>query len=166
MARRLQALDVPIAYTLEGGARAECGDLLWIDHELLAVGIGFRTNREGLRQLQGALTGVTVFPVELPYYHGPESCLHLLSLISIVDEKLAVVYPPLMSVRLWQFLHKLDFRLVEVPGDEFATMGTNVLALAPGNADALSFPIGIADSAPNCCRYCRSDGNICYPEDA
>jgi len=132
IARRLQALGVPTVYKLGGEARAECGDLLWIDHDILAVGVGFRTNRAGLRQLQEALTGVTVFPVELPYFRGPECCLHLLSLISIVDRKLAVVYPPLMSVRFWQFLIKLGFRLVEVPPEEFATMGPNVLALSPG----------------------------------
>src|SRR5437016_5754344 len=58
--------------------------------------------REGkkLRQLREALTkiGVTVIPVELPYYSGPETCLHLLSLISIVDHQLVVIYPPRCSV--------------------------------------------------------------------
>jgi N-dimethylarginine dimethylaminohydrolase len=55
-----------------------------------------------------------------------------LSLISIVDHKLAVVYPPLLSVPFWQFLQERGFRLVEVPEQEFPTMGPNVLALAPG----------------------------------
>src|SRR6266699_1922940 len=66
-------------------ALAEGGDLLWLDHETLAVGLGFRTNAEGLRQLHEALAqlGVKVIPVELPYYGGPQACLHLLSLISI-----------------------------------------------------------------------------------
>ncbi|SRR6266436_5232003 len=92
--------------------------------------------REGkkLRQLREALTkiGVTVIPVELPYYSGPETCLHLLSLISIVDHQLAVIYPPLLSVPFWQELGWRGFRLIEVPDAEFATMGPNVLALAPG----------------------------------
>jgi dimethylargininase len=134
MARRLEELGVPILYTLQGEARAEGGDLLWLDHETLAVGQGFRTNAEGLRQLREVLAGigVTVIPVELPYYTGPESCLHLLSLISIVDEHVAIVYPPLLSVPFWQELQRREFRLVEVPDAEFATMGPNVLALAPG----------------------------------
>ena len=105
---------------------------MWIDHDSLAVGVGFRTNREGLRQLKEALPGVRVFPVELPYFNGPECCLHLLSLISIVDHKVAVIYPPLMSVRFWQHLNKLRYRLIEAPPEEFATMGPNVLALEPG----------------------------------
>jgi len=62
----------------------------------------------------------------------PESCLHLLSLISIVDHNLAVVYPPLLSVPFWQYLQRRGFRMIEVPSEEFETMGPNVLALAPG----------------------------------
>ena len=134
MARRFQSLGIPILYTLHGEARAEGGDLLWLDHETLAVGLGFRTNTKGLRQLREALTNinVTVISVDLPYYTGPEACLHLLSLISIVDWATAVVYPPLLSVPFWQELQKRNFRLIEVPENEFLAMGTNVLALAPG----------------------------------
>ncbi|MFL5803652.1 MAG: dimethylarginine dimethylaminohydrolase family protein [Roseiflexaceae bacterium] len=134
MARRLDALGIPILSTLHGEALAEGGDLLWLSHDTLAVGLGFRTNAEGLRQLGAALgdLGVTLVPVELPYYTGPAACLHLLSLISIVDHDLAVVYPPLLSTPFWQLLERRGFRLVEVPDEEFATMGPNVLALAPG----------------------------------
>lgn len=134
MARTLERLGVPVIATLHGDALTEGGDLLWLDERTLAVGLGFRTNREGLRQLGEALAphGVTLLPVELPYYAGPAACLHLLSLISIVDERLAVVYPPLMSVPFWQELRRRGFRLVEVPEQEFLTMGPNVLALAPG----------------------------------
>jgi len=134
LARCFEALGVPVLYALHGEAQAEGGDLLWIDHDTLAVGLGFRTNAEGLHQLSEALTGLgtTIIPVELPYYGGPESCLHLLSLISIVDHNLAVVYPPLLSVPFWQYLLRRGFRLVEVPPEEFETMGPNVLALAPG----------------------------------
>ncbi len=117
MAQRLQALDVPILATLEGDALAEGGDMFWLDEKTLAVGLGFRTNAEGIRQLGAALEplGVTIVPVELPYYTGPEACLHLLSLISLVDHDLAVVYPPLMSTPFWQLLNRRGFRLVEVP---------------------------------------------------
>lgn len=134
MARRLESLGVPILYTLRDDARAEGGDLLWLDHDTLAIGLGFRTNAGALRQLSAVLKtlGVIVIPVELPYYTGPAACLHLLSLISIVDERLAVIFPPLLSVPFWQELGARGFRTVEVPPEEFETMGTNVLALRPG----------------------------------
>src|SRR5436305_7199409 len=125
MARTYEKMDIPILYTLHGEARAEGGDLLWVDHDTLAVGLGFRTNAEGLRQLREALTeiGVTVLPVELPYYTGPEACLHLLSLISIVDRQVAVVYPPLLAVPFWQELKRRDSKLIGLPDAESATVG-------------------------------------------
>jgi N-dimethylarginine dimethylaminohydrolase len=134
MARRFETLGIPILYTLHGEACAEGGDLLWLDHNTLAVGQGFRTNFSGLSQLREALTplGITVIPVELPYFTGHDACLHLLSLISIVDDHLAVVYVPLLAVPFWQELQRRGFRLLEVPESEFATMAPNVLALSPG----------------------------------
>lgn len=139
MARRFKALGVPIFACLQGGAQAEGGDLLWLDHDTLAAGQGFRTNAEGLRQLAEALAGlgVTVIPVPLPYHGGPESCLHLQSLISLVDRRMALVYPPLLPVPFWQSLEARGFHLLPVPEEEFATMGCNVLALAPRHCLAL-----------------------------
>ena len=135
MARCLEMAGVPVMYRLHGQALAEGGDLLWVDEQTLAVGLGFRTNAEGLRQITGALDGlgVEILPVQLPYHTGPEACLHLMSLVSIVDHDLAVVYEPLMPVPFWQVLCDRSFRLVAVPPEEFGTMGTNVLALAPGH---------------------------------
>lgn len=130
----LERAGVPILGRLEGGALAEGGDLLWLDERTLAAGQGFRTNAEGLRQLQAILAplGVRVLPVELPWYQGPEACLHLMSLISLVAEDLAVVYLPLLSTPFVQELARRGVRLIEVPEAEFLTMATNVLALAPG----------------------------------
>lgn len=133
MARRLEELGVPMLYQLHGGALAEGGDLLWVDHDTLAVGQGFRTNDEGLRQLGEALEplGVSLIPVPLPYYSGPEACLHLMSVISLVDYDLAVIYLPLLPVPFWQYLRDRGFQFIEVPDEEFETMGPNVLSLAP-----------------------------------
>jgi len=130
--RALEAAGVPVLYRLHGEALAEAGDCLWLDERTLAVGLGFRTNMEGVRQLRDALgPGVTVIPVELPYYQGPDACLHLMSLISLVDRNLAVVYSPLLPVPFWQLLIRHGIQLLEVPEREFHTMATNVLALAP-----------------------------------
>ena len=135
MARCFYALGIPILYTLHGEATAEGGDLLWLDHDTLAVGQGFRTNAAGLAQLQEALSAlaVQVVPVALPYFGGVESCLHLMSLISVVDTDLAVAYPRLLPVPFWRLLRERGFGLVEVPDEEFSTMGPNVLALSPRN---------------------------------
>jgi len=133
IAHRLVELGVPIYYTLHGEAQAEGGDLLWLDHDMLAAGLGFRTNAEGLRQLGEALEPLKakVIPVPLPYYQGAEACLHLMSIISLLDYDLAVVYPRLMPVTFWQLLKERAIRLIEVPDEEFDSMGCNVLAISP-----------------------------------
>ena len=129
----LEKAGVPIHYRVDGDALCEGGDLLWLDEETLAVGLGYRTNPEGLRQLGDALAGVRLIPVQLPYYLGPSACLHLMSTVSIVAEDLAVVYRPLTSVVFLQELEERGFRIVDVPEVEFAGMGPNVLALEPRN---------------------------------
>jgi len=130
-AAMFRKLGIPIHYTLHGSARAEGGDLLWIDEQTLAVGLGFRTNAEGMRQLQEALPDVNVLPVHLPYYLGEAACLHLMSFISMLDHDLAVVYLPHMPVPFYQMLQARGIKMVDIPEHEYATMGTNVLATAP-----------------------------------
>lgn len=134
LGRALELHGVPVCGRLEGEARAEGGDTLWLDHDTLAVGRGFRTNLEGVRQLRGLLAplGVTVLDYDLPFFTGPEACLHLLSLVSPVDVDLAVAYPPLMPTAFWAELRRRGMRLLEVPEEEFLfTQATNVLTVAP-----------------------------------
>ena len=134
LGRCLQGCGVPIYGRLEGAARCEGGDTMWLDHDTLAVGRGFRTNAEGVRQLRVLLAplGATVVDYDLPFFSGPEACLHLLSLISPVDVDLAVAYPPLMPTAFWHELRRRGVRLLEVPEDEFMrTQATNALAVAP-----------------------------------
>jgi N-dimethylarginine dimethylaminohydrolase len=134
LARSLQDCGVPVFGRLEGAARAEGGDTLWLDHDTLVVGRGFRTNAEGVRQLRDLLAplGVGVLDYDLPYFTGPDACLHLLSLISPVDVDLAVAYPPLMPTAFWHELRRRGMRLLEVPEEEFVrTQATNVLTVAP-----------------------------------
>ena len=131
----LGELSIPIAGRIEPPGTVEGGDCLWIDARTLAVGRGYRTNQAGIEQLSAILAAqdVQVIAFDLPHFHGPAECLHLLSLISIVDERLAVVHLPLMAVALVQLLAERGFTLVEIPEDEFVSQGTNVLATAPGN---------------------------------
>jgi N-dimethylarginine dimethylaminohydrolase len=133
IAATLQDIGVPVLATLDGAATAEGGDLLWLDRDTLAVGRGYRTNAEGFRQLTAILRplGVETIEVQLPHGDGPASCLHLMSLISMLDHDLAVVYPPLVPVPFMELLRDRDIELVEVPVEEYPTMGPNVLALAP-----------------------------------
>jgi len=131
------AAGVPVVAELTAPALAEGGDTLWLDESTLVVGLGYRTNQAGAAQLAEALPDVDVITVDLPHYHGPGEVMHLLSLISPLDEELALVYLPLMPVRLVELLEKRGSDLVEVPDEEFESMGCNVLALGPRVALAL-----------------------------
>ena len=133
VARRFAELGVPIHRTLTGDALAEGGDLLWLDHDTLAAGHGFRTNAAGIAALQEALEplGARLLPVALPYHRGPAACLHLMSLISMVDADLAVVYRPLLPVPFLEELERRAIDTVDVPDAELDSMGPNVLALGP-----------------------------------
>ena len=127
----LEANGIPIAVELTAPAVAEGGDSLWLDDTTLVVGLGYRTNAIGAAQIAVALPAIDVLPVDLPHHRGRGEVLHLLSLISPLDDDLALVYLPLLPVRLVQLLEERGVRMVEVPHEEFGSMGCNVLALAP-----------------------------------
>lgn len=132
--RAFRALGWPaIVGRINAPGRLEGGDVLWLDTGIIAVGHGYRTNAEGIRQLRALLADSIdeLIEVPLPHWRGAQDVLHLMSLISPVDRRMAVVYPPLLPVPFRERLVELAFTLIEVPDDEFDTMGTNVLALAP-----------------------------------
>ena len=131
----LQSLGVPVAGEITGDGKVEGGDLVWLDRHTLLAGVGYRTNREGVRQLQ-ALAGddVEVLWFDMPHFKGLSDVFHLMSVLSPVDQDLAVVYLPLMAVRLVELLEARGIQFIDVPENEFDSMGCNVLALGPRHA--------------------------------
>jgi N-dimethylarginine dimethylaminohydrolase len=133
--RAFGALGAPwsaVAGRIEPRGSLEGGDVVWFDAGTVAVGRGYRTNAEGIRQLRALLgPAVEVIEVPLPHWRGPGDVMHLMSLISPVDAELAVVHSPLLPVPFREWLLARGITLVETPDEEFGSMGTNVLALAP-----------------------------------
>jgi len=130
---RLESLSWAVAGRINRPGRLEGGDVVWLDRRTVAVGCGYRTDAEGIRQFR-ALLGNSIealLTVPLPHWRGPTDVMHLMSLVSPVDHDLAVVYSPLLTVTFREQLVRRGLTLVEVPDEEFETMGTNVLALAP-----------------------------------
>ena len=129
----LRSLDIPIHGAITGEGRVEGGDVVWLDERSIAVGRGYRTNDEGIRQLEVLLQGCVdeLIVVPLPHWHGPDDVFHLMSILSPIDRDLALVYSPLMPVPFRETLVARGIELVEVPDAEFETMGCNVLAVAP-----------------------------------
>jgi N-dimethylarginine dimethylaminohydrolase len=124
---------VAIAGAIRSPGSLEGGDLVWLDERTAVVGRGYRTNDAGIRQLR-ELLGDSIdelLAVHLPHWRGPADVFHLMSVLSPVDRDLAVVYAPLLPVPLHEALVARGIALVEVPHEEFTTLGANVLALAP-----------------------------------
>jgi dimethylargininase len=133
----LEHAGVPVAARIEAPATVDGGDTMWLTDDTLVVGRGYRTNDDGIGALQLALPSVDVLSFDLPHLRGSEAVLHLLSLLSPLDDDLVAAYVPLLPVRLVQLLRELEIEIVEVPDEELETMGSNVFALAPRVALAL-----------------------------
>jgi dimethylargininase len=131
MAEDFERAGVPVAGRLQDPASAEGGDCCWLDERTLLVACGYRTNEAGISGLRELLPEIDVIAFDLPCWRGRGEVMHLMSLISPLAPDLAVVYAPLLPTRLAQLLEEREVELVEVPDEEFATLGSNVLALAP-----------------------------------
>lgn len=125
--------NIPILGTIKSPGIIEGGDVAWLDENTLAVAHGYRTNQEGFEQLKTLLNpfDIELIQVPLPHYKGQSDVFHLMSIFSPVDQNLAVVYSPLMPVFFRNLLLERSYTLVEVPDQEFESMGCNVLALSP-----------------------------------
>lgn len=128
----LEAAGLPILGRLESPATADGGDTVWLDEKTLLVGRSYRTNEAGIEALRTLLPGAEVLAFDLPHVHGRTEVLHLRSLINPVSPQLAVAFLPLLPARLVELLAERGIRLVEVPEEEFESMGPNVLGLDGG----------------------------------
>jgi N-dimethylarginine dimethylaminohydrolase len=125
--------EFPVLGVIKSPGTLEGGDVAWLDEKTLAVGHTYRTNEEGIHQLKKVLEpkGIEIIVAELPHYKGVNDVFHLMSILSPVDKNLAVVYSPLMPIKFRNELLDRGFELIEVPEEEFESMGCNVLAIAP-----------------------------------
>ncbi len=124
---------IPVLGEITSPGTIEGGDVAWLDENTLAIGHTYRTNESGIAQTESLLKplGVRVIRVPLPHYRGPQDVFHLMSILSPVDKDLAVVYSPLMPIPFRNELISRGFTFIEVPDQEFESMGCNVLAIAP-----------------------------------
>lgn len=135
-----RAMGLPICGSIDGDGRLEGGDVVWIDPVTVAVGHGYRSNSEGIRQLRELVSNCIeeLIVVPLPHWRGPNDVFHLMSVLSPLDRDLALVYAPLLPVPFHDALLARRIELIEVPETEFETMGCNVLAVAPRRCVALA----------------------------
>jgi len=126
-----EVLGIPTLGTITAPGTTEAGDILWIDSKTLLIGRGYRTNAAGIEQMRTLLAplGVEVLSAPLPFGPGPSACLHLMSLISLLDEQTALVDLPWLAVETVELLKSRGFKFIQIDNSERDTLACNVLAL-------------------------------------
>jgi len=126
-----QASGIPLLGEIEPPGTTEAGDMLWLDEKTVLIGHGYRTNASGIAQMRELLApkGVEVLSAPLPYGSGPSACLHLMSLISLLDEQTALVDLPWLAVETVELLKARGYRFIEIDYTERDTLACNVLSL-------------------------------------
>jgi N-dimethylarginine dimethylaminohydrolase len=123
--------EIPALGQIAAPGTTEAGDIVWLDSKTLLIGHGYRTNAAGIQQMRAMLApkGVQVHSAPLPYGPGPSACLHLMSLISLLDDRTALVDISWLAVETVDLLQSRGFKFIEIHSSERDTLACNVLAL-------------------------------------
>ena len=126
-----RSLGIPTAGQIHPPGKTEAGDMVWLDSSTLLIGQGFRTNAAGIAQMRALLQphDVEVISAPLPYGPGPSACLHLMSLMSLLDEHVALVDLPWLAVETLELLKSHGYSLIDIDYSERETLACNVLSL-------------------------------------
>jgi N-dimethylarginine dimethylaminohydrolase len=126
-----QGLGVPILGEIKPAGKTEAGDMVWLDSKTLLVANGYRTNAAGIDQMRALLRPheVEVISAPLPYGPGPSACLHLMSLISLLDDETALVDLSWLAVETVELLRARGYEFIEIDSSERDTLACNVLSL-------------------------------------
>ncbi len=132
MKNYLNEIGVPIFGEIINDATLEGGDVIWIDEKTVAAGLTYRTNNKGIDQLRKILSTISieVISVDLPHWNGPVDVLHLMSLISPLNENLFLIYKKLLPIGLLKLLKKLDIKTISIADEDYDSLGCNVLPLS------------------------------------
>ena len=129
---------IPIIGQIKNKGTVEGGDCLWINKKTLLVGQSSRTNDEGIKQLKILLKkfDIKLIPIKLPINKNTNSCFHLMSIVSMLDEDLLIGSYKYMSEKLLSILKKNKINVIKIPESDYKkskTLAINILALSPRN---------------------------------
>jgi arginine deiminase len=121
---------IPINKTIGNYGLFEGADALWINPKTVICGLGKRTNHDGIQQVSGVLKaqGVETLTVELP-----AATQHLLGILHIVDEKMALVRTQIASKELIDILRREGISIIDIAETEevLVRQGMNVVTVKP-----------------------------------
>ena len=132
-------LGIPMLAKITAPGTTEAGDMVWLDSKTLLIGHSYRTNAAGIAQMRSLLAPkeIEVIAAPLPHGAGPSTCLHLMSLISLLDARTALVDLPWLAVETVELLTARGYRFIEIDYFERDTLACNVLALGENHLLAL-----------------------------
>jgi N-dimethylarginine dimethylaminohydrolase len=126
-----RSLGIPSAGQVHAPGKTEAGDMVWLDSTTLLIGQGYRTNAAGIYQMRALLQpyGAEVISAPLPYGPGPSACLHLMSLMSLLDDQTALVDLPWLAVETVELLKSRGYGLLEIDYSERESLACNIVSL-------------------------------------
>jgi len=137
--KALTALGVPIYLTIHGRGIGEPGAGRWLDSRTFVFNNSVVANEEGLRQIEFVLDGLGIELVTTysPGWigtigHGNVGTTHADMFLMIPDHGVAVLAPHLVDYAFVRYLMRRDFKVIEVPVEEYWDLAVNAVTLEPG----------------------------------
>jgi N-dimethylarginine dimethylaminohydrolase len=135
----LTTLQVPIYLTIHGRGVGEPGAGRWLDSKTFVFNESVVANEEGLRQIRWVLDGlgIEMITTHSPGWvdsigHGNIGTSHADMFLMVPDEGLAVLAPHLVNYGFVHELRRRDFKIIDVPVEEYWDLAVNAVTLAPG----------------------------------
>jgi N-dimethylarginine dimethylaminohydrolase len=135
----LTALQVPIYLTIHGMGIGEPGAGRWLDSKTFVFNESVVANEEGLRQIEFVLNGLGI---EMITTHSPGwvettnegnwGTSHADMFLMVPDHGVAVLAPQLVNYGFVRYLMRNDWKVIEVPPEEYWDLACNAVTLAPG----------------------------------
>ncbi|WP_406458518.1 arginine deiminase family protein [Streptomyces sp. NBC_00876] len=123
-------LGVPVARTIGADGVFEGADAQWLRSDLVAVGLGARTNAAGARQVadEAGQQGARVLRLSVP-----AGIQHLLGVLQVLDTDLLAARTSMMNPAEVRHLREQGFTVVDIPeSDEVRThLAFNFVTVAP-----------------------------------
>lgn len=137
--KALTALQVPIYLTIHGKGVGEPGAGRWLDSKTFVFNESVVANEEGLAQIEFVLRGLGI---EMVTTHSPGwinsinngnmGTTHADMFMMVPDNRVCVLAPGLVNYAFVRYLQKRDFRIIEIPPDEYWDLAVNGVTLEPG----------------------------------
>ncbi len=135
----LTALQVPIYLTIHGRGIGEPGAGRWLDSRTFVFNESVVANEEGLRQIRFVLEGlgIEMITTHSPGWvdsigHGNIGTTHADMFLMVPDHRVAVLAPHLVNYGFVAELKRRDFKIIDVPVEEYWDLAINGVTLAPG----------------------------------